>query len=122
MNNNRILISYYNELPRLYIYFGFISLIIGSLEIVGVTSLMPIVGLILGESDSEISGPLGALFNLTKDLDIIYLVMIFCSFLFFQTLLSIYNESNFIFKMAKWRTDQSIKYVNNIEKTLYLKK
>ncbi|WP_164970266.1 ATP-binding cassette domain-containing protein [Halarcobacter ebronensis] len=110
-NNIKHIFSYVQEDKKVYGRVIFFSIIIGLIEFLGVTSLMPVASLFLNGTVDNIPNFLKPFIS---NENISFVVITFIILVMIQTTLAIINEQYFVTNMAKWRTALSIKYVKNI--------
>ena len=106
-----LLLEYIKEEPWAYIRVVFLTCVIGVLEFVGISSILPAVSVMLGSTPEGIPDFIRELFVSLSP------VLIFGGYLFlvlFQGGLVLLAYGLFIKDMARWRTDLSIKYIQNI--------
>src|SRR3990167_8990787 len=103
--------SYFKEHPRTYTRVVIVAVIIGLLELVGISSLVPAVGILLGEQISGIPAPVIKLVQSASPTVIIvaYLVLVVV-----QMLVSILNETLFLNTMIQWSSKLTWDFLHNI--------
>lgn len=110
-SNYKYLISYVRESPKAYFIIILISSITGLLELFGVTSILPIISVYLGDSGVKLPKQLDAFIDI---LGIKGLMLIFILVITLQTILLIISESYFLRKMGVWRTELTTQYVDSL--------
>ena len=110
-NNYLLLKGYIQEDPKVYGRVVVFSLLIGFFEFVGVSFLMPVISLFLGE---PVTGVPVFVESLVLNVVPFILVVLFLFMVLFQSGLNILNEFFFVSAMARWRTSLSMDYVKNI--------
>lgn len=110
-SNLKQLLDYVNEDKNVYLRVIFFSIVIGILEFLGVSSLMPAVSLFLNGTVENVP-------NFLQPLIYFYggqsFAIIFIIFIFIQTIIAILNEQYFVTQMARWRVSISMDYIQNI--------
>lgn len=110
-NNIKHILLYIKEDPKVYLRVVLFSVFIGVIEFLGVSSLMPVVSLFLNGTIDNIPTSLKPILELMEPQ---FIVMLFISLIILQTIIGIVNEQYFVTQMARWRTNISIKYIENI--------
>lgn len=103
--------SYVSEDPIVYLRVVLISIFIGFLEFIGVSSLLPVVSVFLGNEDVQIPSFLKLVLG---NAGIEFFIVIFFILIVLQTALSLINEFYFLEAMVRWRTELSVNYIKNI--------
>jgi ATP-binding cassette subfamily C protein len=111
--NWELLLNYVKEQPRAYFIFFIVNCLIGIIDFVGITSLMPIVAVYLnGDKDSL---PLPTfLKEIVNSVPTNSLVLVFFSLIVVQIILNIGIEVYFVKLLTRWRVSLSMSYIKNI--------
>ena len=110
-NNYKYLISYLKENPKAYFIVIAISSMTGVLEIFGITSILPLISIYLGDSGITLPRQFDFLFEI---IGIKGLIICFILVILIQTILLFLSESYFLKKMGIWRTQLTTKYEDNL--------
>lgn len=110
-NNVKHILAYVQEDSKVYQRVVFFSIIIGLLEFLGISALMPVVSLFLNGTVENVPSILKPFI---ESFDTQFMVLFFIILIFFQTIIAIVNEQFFVTQIARWRTNLTIKYISNI--------
>ena len=111
MKNSDYLIQYVKESPKSYLIVAICVTIVGMLEFVGITSLLPAVSILLGEDEPNLPK---RILVLIEDLGPKIVILIYLCAVIIQTSLTYFSEVYFLKKMGDWRTNLSLDYVKNL--------
>src|SRR3989338_2418637 len=103
--------SYFKEHPRTYTRVVIVAVIIGILELVGISSLVPAVGILLGE---EISGLPAPVIKLVQGVSPTVIIGTYLVLVVVQLLMGILNETIFLNDMVKWSKKLTRDFLGNI--------
>lgn len=110
-NNLKHIWAYIQEDKKVYLRVVFFSIVIGLLEFLGISSLMPVVSLFLNGTIDNMPKMIEPIFN---ELGVENVVFLFIFLIIAQTLVAILNEQYFVTQIARWRTSITIEYIKNI--------
>lgn len=110
-NNLNKIFSYVKEDSEVYFRVVLLSIFIGILEFLGISSLMSVVSLFLNGNIENVPKILSPVIETLEREHIVYS---FICLIIFQAIISIINEQYFVTQMARWRTSMSIEYIKNI--------
>lgn len=107
----RTLINFVREDPRVYLIGIVLAVVVGLLELVGVSTLIPALAVSRGDALSGVPRIVGQYLPLFSPLiaGVVVAVLILV-----QTSISYLRESYFVKRVARWRTAYSIDYVRSI--------
>ena len=111
LSYTRTLFRYLHENPRAYAIVGVSGALVGALELIGITSLLPAVAILLGE---EASGVPSGLIEVLTRVDPYVVVSAYLGLILLQASLVFLAEAYFMHVMARWRTTLSLRYITSI--------
>lgn len=107
----RLIVSYLKEHPRTYARVMIFTVIVGMLEFAGISSLVPAVGILLGE---EVSGIPAPLIKLATNIKPSAIIIAYLFLVAVQMLVSLWNETIFLNTMVKWAKTLARDFFRNI--------
>lgn len=107
----RTLLNFVKEEPRTYLIGIGLAVVVGVLELIGVSALIPALAVSRGDALSGVPRIVGQYFPLLSPLmaGVVVAVLILV-----QTAVSYLRESYFVKRIARWRTEYSLDYVRSI--------
>lgn len=107
----RIIVSYIKEDLRAYVLFFILATVIGVMEFIGISSLLPAVSILLGEGLQSLPSFLS---DLMRNIDPKLVIVVYVVLVFLQMAVSLVNENLFLKAMVRWGVQLSTEFVRNI--------
>jgi len=109
--NSRILVGYLREAPRAYVIVVALGVLVGLIEMVGITSLLPVVALLLGETSGSVPR------IVTETLAVVgpqAVIAAYTVLIVVQAGIAWGSEAYFLHEMSRWRTRLSLEYIQGL--------
>ncbi len=110
-SNLFLLWCYVKESPGLYARIIALSVVIGLLEFIGISSVLPALGSLLGESPQSFPAGVEASFG---GIPPVLVILVYFGVVLLQAGLAIWNEDIFLKSMIHWRMKTGLAYVSSI--------
>jgi len=107
----QLIIAYVRENPRMYFRVILLAVVVGGLELIGISSLMPAVSLLLGETPE---GTFSAVWDILPGVSPIFVAVLYLGLVFVQMIIGFFNENWFLKTIVHWGVRSSLQYINNV--------